>query len=707
MHRTPRFLLAVLVLAALLGGVPAPAGGEELPPGFTDGRPVGEEPGTPEPGTPEPAPPASADGGAEAAAATQRYFGQGAYDAVRAAVAATSRPCSITNDGLTALVLSPVFKESSAATTPTTAPSPMTLSRYDEWTGTIGTGNNRDANYGLYAFRNPNTAYPRAYWHPGIGIWQYDSAGLGAPLTTVEAMDVRAVASDVARIMSTRYCAATGSDQNRRYEAWRDWGFPCTLCQGFFTEMMGTSPHFADLNRVAGIGPLGGTKLHTCVLAGVAGTLPCWYVEPRVGVIQGATAWATLSPGGGSGPTVAPAPLSHPFYVVDRGATEERHWMRVDTGYSIDIRAVRTIGKNARPRSNQAGSGLTWTSSSSLCDLTTSRGSCAPVPPSGMLSAATPAGPGYRPLALDADGDGRGDVLWYRPGPGADYLWTGAGGGSFASHPTRVTSTYDDVLAGDVDGDGDDDVLWYARSSGAAFVWLSDGDGTFTSRSINPGANRRPFLLDSNGDGDDEVFWYGPGSVPDAQWDWVGSGFVASSRSVAGAYLPLVGDFDANGREDVFWYAPGPRADSVWLHSSNGSIVTKSRNVVGSYFPILGDFDGDGADDVFWYAPGTAGDSLWFGAPAAAFTSHSYAVNGSYSPVVSDLEGTGRDSLIWYAPGTGVDSQWRWSASRVVSTVGLFLPGQHRAILGGYSTGGADGIVWYEPTLNTDVTWYR
>ena len=67
----------------------------------------------------------------------------------------------------------------------------MTLSRYDEWTGTFGTRATPDANYGLYAFRNPNTAYQRAYWHPGIGIWQYDSAGLGAPLTTVEAMDVR------------------------------------------------------------------------------------------------------------------------------------------------------------------------------------------------------------------------------------------------------------------------------------------------------------------------------------------------------------------------------------------------------------------------------------------------------------------------------------------------------------------------------------
>ena len=51
--------------------------------------------------------------------------------------------------------------------------------------------------------------------------------------------------------MSARYCnpsaalighAAPFTDQERRYSAWGDWGYPCTLCQGFFNEMMGTSP---------------------------------------------------------------------------------------------------------------------------------------------------------------------------------------------------------------------------------------------------------------------------------------------------------------------------------------------------------------------------------------------------------------------------------------------------------------------------------
>ena len=121
----------------------------------------------------------------------------------------------------------------------------MTLSRYDEWSGTFGTGNNQDANYGLYAFRDPHTAYPRAYWHPGIGIWQYDSAGLGAPLTTIEAMDVRVVAGDVAsEHVAARYCRGhPATDQQRRYAAWARLGLPVHRgCEGFFEEMIEHQP---------------------------------------------------------------------------------------------------------------------------------------------------------------------------------------------------------------------------------------------------------------------------------------------------------------------------------------------------------------------------------------------------------------------------------------------------------------------------------
>jgi hypothetical protein len=72
--------------------------------------------------------------------------------------------------------------------------------------------------------------------------------------------------------------------------------------------MMGSSPRFANLNLVPGITPLGGTVRRTCVVAGASSSQPCWYVEPRVGVIQVVSPPATL-PGNSPGISAKLLPL--------------------------------------------------------------------------------------------------------------------------------------------------------------------------------------------------------------------------------------------------------------------------------------------------------------------------------------------------------------------------------------------------------------
>jgi hypothetical protein len=594
----------------------------------------------------------------------------------------------------------------------------MTLSRFDEWTGTFATTNNRDANYGLYAFRDPSTPYKRAYWHPGIGIWQYDTAGVGAPFTAIERIDVSIVAADVTAGMASRYCnpspslvghGAPFSDQERRNAAWSPWGYPCALCQQEFDDMTGGATPFANITTVSGISNTGGAVQHTCTLSGVPGTLPCWYVDPSVGVIEGATGWATLDPSGGSSSSVAPAPLAEAFYVVDRGATEERHWLRADTGYDIDIHGSRQVGKNDRPRSNQAGSGVTWSAGSGLCDVTAGRGNCVPVPPAGVSSSPLSISGTYRPVALDADGDGKGDVLWYGAGAASDNLWLGQGSGTFTNEGVAIGGTFDDVLAGDVDGDGDSDVLWYARASGRTYLWRADGDGTFTSETLPTLPGRIPFLLDSDGDGHLEAYWYGPGSVPDRQYYFGTTGFVGVQRSLdaSGSYRPVVGDFDGNGRDDIAWYAPGSAADHLWLFSSSGHISSRPLSVSGSYTPLVGDYDGNGADDLLFYGFGRVADSLWFGGPGAAFAKVGIAVNGEYLPVVADLLGDGRDDVLWYAAGSRQDTWWQWNAGRVVTSQGFAAAGPHFPLVGGFSAGGDDGVLWYAPGPHPDTVWWR
>lgn len=710
-----RTLLLALLVALVTSAVPPgarPAAAEEppseFPPGFTDGQPVGSD----GPAPTEKALHLSSAGPSARAVSTsaiqQRYFGAEAFEAVRASVASTQRSCIVSNEGLTGLVMAPIFKESSAATTAASAPSPMTLSRYDEWNGTFATTSNQSANYGLYAFRDPYTSYHRAYWHPGIGIWQYDSAGLGAPFTAVERMDVRIMAGEVAERMAARYCAAAGqSEQERRYEAWRDWGYPCTLCEEFFQEMMTASPRFSNISLVAGITPLGGTVERTCALAGVGGTLPCWYVDPSVGTIQGYTGWATYEPDGKNDPTIPPAPISKPFYVLDRGTTEERHWLRADTGYDTDISAVRQIGKNARPRSDQGDSGLSWRATSGLCDLTAGRGACGPSPSDGLTVKSFTVTATYRPIPLDADGDGSGDIFWYRAGTAGDVLWHSTGVATFTSEGFVVNGSYDHVLAGQVDGLHGDELLWYSSAGGAAHLWISNGDGTFTYRPFSVAAGRVPFLLDSDGDDQMEVFWYGPGSVPDDHWSWNGAWFDVDHHVLTRSYRPFVGDFDGNGRDDIFWFGPGTGPDSIWYFAQAGGFTSVVHTIDAGTDPQVGDLDGLGRSDIVWYQPGTAPDAVWFGLPGGVFDRRSISASLAYTPVVVELDGAAGDELVWDAHGAGVDYRWTWRSDRTFTTETVNLPGTTVPIVGPFSRDGGDGVLWYVPGLASDDLWFR
>jgi hypothetical protein len=720
-----RRLLPTLLVVSLLvlrpDGVVAqrPPVTDELPAGFTDGEPVAgpdgpQGEGGPPAGSPDAIPPAAGSG--ERAAPVPRHFGRAPWQAVEAAAAATPRACALSDAGLTALTIAPVFKESSTALTPSTAPSPMTMSRYDEWNGVFATTSNAAANHGLYAFRTPSTPYRRAFWHPGIGIWQHDSSGVGAPFTAIERMDVRVAAADVAAGMAARYCSPSTSlighgppftDLERRRSAWAPWGYPCTACESEFQAMTSTSPWFARVTLVEGISVTGGAEERTCTLAGEAAPLRCWYVDASVGTIEGATSWATQAPLDGGSTTVAPTPIAAPFYVVDRGATEERHWLRADTGYDIDVVGVRTIGRNARPRSNQPGSGIAWASSSGLCDVARAAGACTPSVPPGLSVAPIVAPSAPRPVALDADGDGHDDVLWIAAGPPADALWLGRGDGTFTVRPANVGGDFDDVAPLDVDGDGDDDVLWYARRTGTSYLWLARGDGTWEVLRLARPAGLRPIVVDTDGDGREEVLWYGPGSLPDALWSWSGRSFTATARSISGRYLGLPADFDGDGRTDVFWYAPGPDADHLWLATGRGTHRSVPASVAGAYWPLIADLDGDRAADIFWYGPGAAPDSLWFGRRTGGFAKASATIAGGYQPILADLEGDGRTDVLWYAPGPAADRWWRWGADRTLSGASLVADGPHRALVAELGSPGADSVLWFASGPEPDAVWWR
>lgn len=247
------------------------------------------------------------------------------------------KACGLTRDQLAAMVMVPTFTETGAGTQYT--PSPMTLSRYDNQAG-------------LYAFKDINTEFRKAFFHPGIGMWQFDSAG-GWNLSAATAINTYTAAQTAATLMAQRWC----QNPSRPY-AWAPWYYCGTtsICEDLYKEIYdGTS--LVNIKQDQSVSAFGGMQTRTCDTP--VGTVTCYFVDPAKA--EGLASWAA--------PNFGPAPISAPFYVFEAGGYEYRYWLAVDSGYSATITAKKPITANAR-------TSITWAKSDDLCDLTTVRGAC-------------------------------------------------------------------------------------------------------------------------------------------------------------------------------------------------------------------------------------------------------------------------------------------------------------------------------------------
>jgi hypothetical protein len=259
------------------------------------------------------------------------------------------KACGLSRDQLAAMMLAVVYPEAGASGEQ--SPSPMTLSRYDTASG-------------LYAFGDRNTPWRSAFWHPGIGLWAFDSAG-GWNLTAASAISTYTAAEQAATTIAGRWCA----NPSRSY-VWAPWyGCLNNVCEGIYHEIFDGN-QLRNITLQPSVGRDGGMETRTCTLSGTPTT--CWYVDPSRA--QGANWWVN--------PAAGTSPISAPFYVVSIGGREARFWLSADTGFPLTIKADKPITANAR-------TSLNWVTSADLCDTSAGRGDCGP----GARVANTPWGP--------------------------------------------------------------------------------------------------------------------------------------------------------------------------------------------------------------------------------------------------------------------------------------------------------------------------
>jgi len=331
-------------------------------------------------------------------------------DVMNAAENYNACPQHLKTEQLVALMLSPTWWEVADQNANNT-PSPMTLGRHD----------NGNALYlpGQWMARAP---YRRAFWHPGIGVWELDDRFKGSNLSiekfsTNESAPMGGSARVVAQDMSTTYCNHYNKDETiplywvfSPYCACASDGAcnkyhrnnPDTAnCNYTYYRLLSGAPvsliHYTQLT-VMGVESLTPVTLQGCQ---VYLSLASWSIRSivRRGISRGQCLHRLIRQN-------ANPPLALPFYVFyqhdlsNNIQYEWRYWMLEDTFYGQDYAARREYGVGSSeqlqwfpPGPSSAPVASLRASNYGLCDETIVQGACGHLGLSVSLAVTPTSGP--------------------------------------------------------------------------------------------------------------------------------------------------------------------------------------------------------------------------------------------------------------------------------------------------------------------------
>jgi len=299
-----------------------------------------------------------------------------------------------------------------------------------------------------------------------------------------------------------------------------------------------------------------------------------------------------------------------------------------------------------------------------------------------VLSASGAAAPGGN----DFNGDGKDDVVFFRPSSGAWYV-NGVQSG--------VLGQSGDVpVAGDYDGNGRAEPAVFRPSNGR---WYGSA-GEFAAYGLNGDV---PVPADYTGDGKVDVAVYRPS---DNNWYLKGLG---SFKLGAPGDIAAPADYDGDCRSELIVFRP---SNASWL-SQSGSIAAYG---LSGDIPVPADYDGDGKDDVAVYRPSTG---VWY------IKGKGGTVLGQSGdvPVPGDYDGDGRAELVVFRPSNGTwyntsGSFATYGANGDVPALGrracravadAVAPSDPDGMQATATTGTSISISWQPSTDNVGVTGYN